>query len=58
MNCPVCSGKAVGRVGIDRYYCWNCFLEYQLYGSEVRIYSVSEDGSLVDYEQAGITGIS
>jgi len=58
MNCPVCGGKAVGRVGMDRYYCWDCFLEYQLYGGEVKVYAVSEDGSLVDYERAGMTGTS
>lgn len=53
MNCPVCSGKAVGRVGLDQFYCWNCFLEYQIKGEKIKIFSVAEDGSLVDYESVG-----
>lgn len=55
MNCPVCGGKAVGKVGLDQYYCWNCFLEYQVHGNEVRIFAVAEDGSLLRYEQAEIS---
>lgn len=51
MNCPVCGGKAVGRVGQDQYYCWDCFLEYRQHGETTKIFSVAEDGSLVDYER-------
>lgn len=49
MKCPVCGGRAVGRVGMEQYYCWTCFMEYH-YGNEVKVYTVSEDGSLVEYE--------
>jgi len=55
MNCPVCNGRSVGRVGMDQYYCWDCYLEYRLHGKDIRVYSVSEDGSLVDYEQVVIS---
>ena len=52
MNCPVCNGRSVGRVGMDQYYCWDCFLEYQMRGNHTKVYLVSEDGCLVDYEPA------
>ncbi len=55
MNCPVCGGKAVGKVGVSQYYCWNCFLEYQVDDGKVKIFSVAEDGSLVDFESTVIT---
>lgn len=55
MNCPVCGGKSVGRVGIDQFYCWNCYLEYQVQGEEIRVFSVAEDGSLVAYTSAEIS---
>lgn len=54
MQCPVCGGKSVGKVGLDQFYCWNCFLEYQMQGDQVKIYLVEEDGSLVDYVQASV----
>jgi len=55
MNCPICGGRAVGRVGVDQYYCWNCYLEYQIQGDSVKVFSVAEDGSLVAYAPAEIT---
>lgn len=51
MNCPVCGSRAVGKVGLEQYYCWECFVEYQCQGSDIKIFSVTEDGSLVDFEQ-------
>lgn len=51
MRCPVCGSKSVGKVGQDQYYCWECFREYQLKGNVLKIYSVSEDGNLVNYEE-------
>lgn len=44
VNCPVCGGREVGKINIDQYYCWNCFVEYDGHN---RIYQVEEDGSLV-----------
>lgn len=48
MKCPICGGRAVGKVGIEQYYCWNCFMEYQYQGSILKVYKVSEDGCLVE----------
>ena len=55
MDCPVCNGKTVGKVGPAQFYCWNCFVEYQLQDDEMRIFSVAEDGSLIDYEPLAIS---
>ncbi len=54
MNCPICGGKTVGKVGIGQYFCWNCFIEYQVQGDNVKIFSVEEDGTLIAYDAAGI----
>lgn len=53
MNCPVCGGNSVGKVGLEQFYCWECLLEYQRHGDIVKIFSVAEDGSLVDFQPVG-----
>lgn len=55
MDCPICGGKSVGRVGVSQYYCWNCYIEYQIQGEAIKIFSVAEDGSLVAYPVAEIS---
>lgn len=52
MKCPSCGCKTVGKVGLEHYYCWECFVEYQYQGAKVKIFSVGEDGSLSDYVYA------
>ncbi|NLJ77152.1 MAG: hypothetical protein GX325_07850 [Peptococcaceae bacterium] len=47
MKCPICGGKANGKVGVDQYYCWNCCVEYRISKEGVQIYELDEDGSLV-----------
>jgi hypothetical protein len=51
LRCPVCNGKSVGKVGVDQFYCWDCFVEYQKQGDNIKIYSVAEDGSLIDFHE-------
>jgi ribosomal protein S26 len=51
MNCPVCKGYQVGKVGSDQYYCWNCFIEFSVRKGRVNLYEVAEDGSLVSLEE-------
>lgn len=50
MNCPVCGGKATGKVGIDQYYCWDCCVEYRMNKEGVDVFEVAEDGSLVSFD--------
>ena len=44
--CPVCNQRAVGKVGADQYYCWECCVEFSMRGTDVKIFSVELDGSL------------
>lgn len=50
MHCPICNGKATGKVGVEQYYCWDCCVEYQIDKEGVRVFEVSEDGSLVTFD--------
>lgn len=51
MKCPVCGGNAVGKVGVEQFYCWNCFIEFNTQQEEVQIFQVAEDGSLLAYDE-------
>jgi len=46
MQCPNCSGKDIGKIGPDQYYCWNCFIEMDVSDNEFTILQVEKDGSL------------
>lgn len=50
MNCPVCSGRAIGKVGVGQFYCWDCCVEFTSQIDKVVIYDLEEDGSLVAWE--------
>jgi len=52
MNCPACGSKATGKIGVDQYYCWDCFVEFN---SDGELFEVAEDGSLVAYGDDGIS---
>ncbi len=47
--CPICQGRAVGKVGTNQFYCWDCFLEFSSTNKGINVYNVDEDGSLIDY---------
>ncbi|HBV88988.1 MAG TPA: hypothetical protein DEF42_20645 [Desulfosporosinus sp.] len=50
MNCPVCNGRAIGRVGVEQFYCWDCCVEFATQTDKVVIYDLAEDGSLVAWD--------
>ena len=52
MNCPVCGGKAIGKVGMDQYYSWDCCVEFRHIKEGVQIYELAEDGSLTAFDPA------
>ena len=37
--CPNCKGKDIGKIGVNQFYCWNCYIE-------IHTHQVEEDGSL------------
>ncbi len=51
MRCPACNGTQVGKVGNDQFYCWNCFVEFNVRKGRVNLYEVAEDGTLVSMEE-------
>lgn len=57
LNCPVCGGKATGKVGVEQYYCWDCCLEYRKDQEGVQIYEVEEDGNLVAFDPTNQTSL-
>lgn len=50
MNCPVCNGRAIGKVGVGHFYCWDCCVEFTDGEDKVVIYDLAEDGSLVAWD--------
>jgi hypothetical protein len=46
MKCPNCGNKNIGKLGINQYYCWNCFIELTLTDGKLSLSQVEEDGSL------------
>ncbi|MGG0716379.1 hypothetical protein ABE096_02105 [Robertmurraya massiliosenegalensis] len=45
-NCPNCQSKDIGKIGINQYYCWNCFIELSVSQGMISTHQVEEDGSL------------
>jgi hypothetical protein len=50
VNCPICGGKATGKVGVNHFYCWDCCVEYRLEKEGIQIFEIDEDGSLVSLD--------
>ncbi|MDR3288080.1 MAG: hypothetical protein LBT22_01485 [Peptococcaceae bacterium] len=52
MNCPVCSGRTTGKVGMEQYYCWDCCIEFSMQADKVVVYDLEEDGSLTAWDDS------
>ncbi|MFO1443033.1 hypothetical protein KDN24_07360 [Bacillus sp. Bva_UNVM-123] len=46
LKCPNCQSKDIGKIGINQYYCWGCFIELTLLNGEIFTHQVEEDGTL------------
>ncbi|MBM7645860.1 hypothetical protein JOD45_002079 [Scopulibacillus daqui] len=46
MKCPNCHNKNLGKIGVNLYYCWDCFIELALIDGRLSLSQVEEDGSL------------
>lgn len=58
MNCPVCGGRAIGKVGVEQFYCWDCCVEFTTQTDKVVIYDLAEDGSLVAWDDPALEDIT
>ncbi|AGA69912.1 hypothetical protein Desdi_2488 [Desulfitobacterium dichloroeliminans LMG P-21439] len=57
MNCPVCSGRAIGKVGVGQFYCWDCCVEFTSAMDKVVVYDLAEDGSLVAWQDQAMNEV-
>lgn len=46
MQCPNCKGKNLGKIGIQLYYCWSCYLELVVKKDKFHIHQIEADGSV------------
>jgi hypothetical protein len=47
MKCVNCGSRLVGKVGVDQYYCCDCYVEFKSEQNHVVVYNLEEDGTLV-----------
>lgn len=45
MTCPKCKSRAVGKIGHNQYYCWDCNIEFVPTDTGVRMYRLEPDGT-------------
>ncbi|TCP32282.1 hypothetical protein EV207_101261 [Scopulibacillus darangshiensis] len=50
MKCPNCADKNLGKIGVNQYYCWGCFIELTLVDGKLSLNQVEEDGSLTELD--------
>ena len=58
LRCPMCNSRALGRVGVEQFYCWDCCIEFAAGNDKVKLFEVQDDGSLMaieDFEPESIT---
>jgi hypothetical protein len=46
LKCPNCRSIDVGKIGVNQYYCWNCFIELTISQGVIHTHQVEEDGTL------------
>lgn len=54
VNCPNCNSRAIGRVGNEQFYCWNCFKEFNMINGKMEIFDIAEDGTLINFNQEDV----
>jgi hypothetical protein len=50
VECPNCATKDIGKIGVNQYYCWNCFIELSIDKGRLSLHQVEEDGSLTSLD--------
>ncbi|MEE6449722.1 hypothetical protein RAH41_04010 [Gottfriedia acidiceleris] len=44
--CPNCHSKDLGKIGVNQYYCWGCYIELTINKGMIYTHQVEEDGTL------------
>jgi len=45
--CPKCKSRAIGKIGQNQYYCWDCNIEFVTTKDGYRMYRLESDGTLL-----------
>lgn len=45
LTCPNCKSKDIGKIGVNQYYCWHCFIELTVTKGIIHTHQVEEDGT-------------
>jgi len=45
MICPKCKSRAIGKIGYNQYYCWDCNIEFVPTENGVRMYRLEPNGT-------------
>ncbi len=48
-DCPNCESRIIGKIGVERYYCHDCCVEFDG-GESGGIYSIDDEGNLMSLE--------
>jgi hypothetical protein len=48
--CPNCKRKDIGKIGVNQYYCWNCFIELSIQQGKLALHQVEADGTLTSLD--------
>lgn len=47
MICPKCKSRAIGKIGQNQYYCWDCNIEFVPTKDGFRMYRLEPDGTII-----------
>ncbi len=42
----IAKGKTLEKIGVNQFYCWNCYIELSVSKGKIHTHQVEEDGSL------------
>ncbi|MCL6596405.1 MAG: hypothetical protein K6V73_09380 [Firmicutes bacterium] len=54
--CPRCRGRAVGRVGMAQWYCWDCCVEFGRGPRGLEVFLLDEEGERTSLDLAAEEG--
>lgn len=57
MVCPKCRSRAIGRIGQNQFYCWDCNIEFIPTRDGFRMYRLEPDGTTILDSLDSTTGI-